>query len=391
MSKVLEAKNVTKIFGSNKREAIKLMKKGLSKDEILMATGATVALNNVSFEVNAGEIFVIIGLSGSGKSTIVRCLNMLHHPTFGEISYQGTSLNKLKRKEIQAFRREKTAMVFQNFGLLSHRNVLANVSFGLEIKGVKKEIREEKAKKMINLVGLSGWENSEISSLSGGMKQRVGIARALCNDPEILLMDEPFSALDPLVRREMQFELLSIQRKLEKTIVFITHDINEAFKLGDRIAIMRDGKVIQIDTPEKMISAPSDDYVREFIDSADKTKVITAKNIMITPVSLLRPKDHGKRALKEMNENNFSSAFVVDEKMNFLGIISLDSAIQATKEDTNIENHILKDVATTLVDTLVSDLVPLFNGSKYPIAVLDDQGKLKGIVSKAAVLSAINL
>ncbi|HHX81092.1 MAG TPA: glycine betaine/L-proline ABC transporter ATP-binding protein [Acholeplasmataceae bacterium] len=391
MSEILEVKNVAKIFGPNKSEAMKLMNKGLSKDEILKVTGATVALNNVSFKVNPGEIFVIIGLSGSGKSTIVRCLNMLQTPTSGEVFYNGVNLAKLKRKQIQEFRRKKTAMVFQSFGLLSHRNVLANVAFGLEVKGIKKEIREQKAKEMLELVGLSGWENSKISSLSGGMKQRVGIARALCNDPEILLMDEPFSALDPLVRREMQFELLTIQRKLEKTIVFITHDINEAFKLGDRIAIMKDGKIIQIDTPEKMISAPNDDYVRDFIDSADKTKVMTAKNIMITPVALLRPTDHGRRALKVMNENNFSSAFVVDEKMNFLGIITLEDAIQATKEDINIEKYILKDVWRTALDTPVSELVPLFNGSKYPIAVTNEQGKLKGIVSKAAVLSAIIL
>jgi glycine betaine/proline transport system ATP-binding protein len=391
MSKVIEVKNVSKVFGPNKNEAIRLSKQGFSKDDILKSTGATIALDDVSFEVNDGEIFVIIGLSGSGKSTIVRCLNLLHHPTSGQVIYKGVNLNELKRKEIQAFRREKTAMVFQNFGLLSHRNVLSNVAFGLEIRGIKKDEREKKALELIDLVGLSGWENAKISSLSGGMMQRVGIARALCNDPELLLMDEPFSALDPLVKREMQFELLSIQRKLEKTIVFITHDINEAFKLGDRIAIMKDGKIIQIDTPEKMISDPKDDYVREFIEGADKTKVISAKNIMITPVALLRPNDHGKRALTVMNENNFSSAFVVDDKMNFLGIVTLDDAIKAAKANSNISKNIITETARTTLDTLVSDLVPLFNGSKYPIAVLDDQGKLKGIVSKAAVLSTLNL
>jgi len=386
---ILQIRNVSKLYDGNKSEAIKMIKSGSNKDDVFKKTGTTVALWDVSFDVKPGEIFVIIGLSGSGKSTIVRCLNMLQRPSSGKVYYKDIDVGKLNKKELTEFRRNKTAMVFQQFGLMSHRNLLSNVAYGLEIKGVEREEREKIAKKYLEMVGLEGLEESKISSLSGGMKQRVGIARALANDPEILLMDEPFSALDPLVRKEMQFELLSIQRKLEKTIVFITHDIDEAFKLGDKIAIMRDGKVIQIDTPEKMSANPKDDYVKEFIDSADKTKVVKAKNIMITPSCIVRPQDNGRQALKVMNDNNVSSAYVVDGKMNFIGIIKVEDAIKANKRKTTIEEYIMKDVHTTKLDTLVSDIVPLFTDAGYPIAVLDENEKLKGIVSKVAVLSSM--
>ena len=230
---VLEIKNVSKLYGLNKGDAIKLLKKGASKEEVLKKTGVSVALWDASFDVKEGEIFVLIGLSGSGKSTMVRCLNRLNKPSSGEIFFKGKKIQSFNKKELQSYRRNNIAMVFQSFGLMSHRDVLSNVVYGLEVKGVSKEEREAKAEKIIEMVGLSGFEHYPIASLSGGMSQRVGIARALATDPEILLMDEPFSALDPLVRKEMQFELLSIQKKLKKTVVFITHDINEAFKLGE--------------------------------------------------------------------------------------------------------------------------------------------------------------
>lgn len=389
MNKVLEVRNVSKLYGLNKSEAIKMMKAGSSKDKVAKKTGVTVALWDVSFKVKPGEIFVIIGLSGSGKSTIVRTLNMLQRPTSGEIIYDDINLCKLPKKELLQFRRNKMAMVFQNFGLIPHRNVLSNVAYGLEIKGMNRLEREEKAREYISMVGLEGWELKKISSLSGGMKQRVGIARALANNPEILLMDEPFSALDPLVRKEMQFELLSIQRNLGKTIVFITHDINEAFKIGDMIAIFKDGKVVQIDSPENMTANPKNDYVRQFIDSADKTKVISAKNIMITPSCIVRPQDSGRRALKVMNENNVSSAYVVDNQMNFVGVLTVDDALEAKKNNINVSNYIINDVTTVNLETSVSDIVPLFTEANYPVPVINDTGKLKGIVSKVAVLSSM--
>lgn len=267
-SVLLKVENLSKYFGQRKKTARDMLKKGYSKEDILKKTEVTVAIDDASFEVKKGSIFVIIGLSGSGKSTVVRCLNMLQSPSAGKIFFEGKNIKEFTKEELRTYRREKISMVFQSFGLMSHRNVLRNVAYGLEIRGLTKKERETRAKEMISLVGLEGWEYTKIENLSGGMKQRVGIARALANNPDVLLMDEPFSALDPLVRKEMQSELLSIQEKLNKTIVFITHDIDEAFMLGDTIAIMKDGEIVQIASPEEMVAHPADDYVKAFIDCA---------------------------------------------------------------------------------------------------------------------------
>lgn len=386
---IIEVSHVSKIFGSGKAEATKLMQEGAEKDAVHKKTGATVALWDVSFKVRRGEIFVIIGLSGSGKSTIVRCLNMLHKPTSGKILFDGKGIETLNQKELLEYRRNKISMVFQSFGLMSHRDVLGNVAYGLEVKNISKAEREQRSTEMISLVGLEGWEHQSITSLSGGMRQRVGIARALANDPEVLLMDEPFSALDPLVRQDMQFELLSIQRKLEKTVVFITHDINEAFKLGDTIAIMKDGKVVQIDTPENMSANPANDYVKQFIDSADKTKVLSAKHVMVTPTCIVRPKDTPTQAINEMRRNGLSSAFAVDEKMRLVGILTIDQAVKAKNESAPLFDRLITEVLTTCKDTLISDILPMAAEAKFPIAVVDEEQKLKGIVSRASVLSSL--
>ena len=287
------------------------------------------------------------------------------------------------------YRRNKISMVFQNFGLMSHRTVMDNVAFGLEVKKIPKEERELKAMEMISMVGLDGWENQPIESLSGGMKQRVGLARALANDPEVLLMDEPFSALDPLVKRDMQFELLSIQEKLQKTVIFITHDINEAFKLGTTVAIMRDGKIVQLDTPQNMFLNPADEYVSKFIDSADRGKVFTVKHVMVTPSCMVRPKDAPAQAIREMRSNEVSTAYAVDERMGFLGIITIDDALHAKKENLPLSSFIREEVCTALPDTPLSDILQTAADSKYPIAVIDDKNRLKGIVSRSAVLSSL--
>lgn len=386
---ILSVKNVSKIYGMDKNKAIEMKKNGIDKDEIYKKTGVTIALWDINLEVKKGEILVIIGLSGSGKSTLIRCFNMLNKPSHGRILFKGNDIGKFNKKELNEYRRNKISMVFQNFGLMSHRNVLGNVEYGLEVKKMNKEERHTKSKKMISMVGLEGYENEPISSLSGGMKQRVGIARALANDPEILLMDEPFSALDPLVKRDMQFELLTIQRKLDKTIIFITHDINEAFKLGDRVAIMKDGEIIQIDTPEDMSANPSTEYVKQFIDSADKTQVISVKNLMITPNSVVRIKDTLKYAINIMRSNGVSSSYVVDGKMKLRGIVTIDDAINASKESKNIEDILIKDIMTTLPDTLISEVLPMAAEAKFPIAVVDDEGTMKGIISKSQILSSI--
>lgn len=386
---IISVQNVSKLYGINKADAARMMSEGATKDEVYKKTGVTVALWDVSFEVKRGQIFVIIGLSGSGKSTLVRCFNRLNRPTSGKILYEGTDIEKLTKKDLLEYRRNKISMVFQSFGLMSHRNVLENVAFGLEVKGVPKAEREEKARRVISMVGLEGLELQPISSLSGGMKQRVGLARALANDPEVLLMDEPFSALDPIVKRDMQFELLSIQRKLEKTVIFITHDINEAFKLGDTVAIMRDGKVIQIDTPENMSTNPADDYVRRFTEGVDKTRVLCARNIMSTPACVVRSTEGINTAIQEMNSNGVSTAYVVDGKLKLVGIISIDDAVRARRKNTPLMDIIRHDVKTTSEDTLISDIIPAMTESKYPVAVLDAEEKLTGIITRASVLSSL--
>jgi glycine betaine/proline transport system ATP-binding protein len=385
---VIRVENVSKLFGRNHKEAIEMLNANATKAEVLKKTGVTVALWDVSFDVYQGEVFVIIGLSGSGKSTLVRCFNRLNKPTSGSIHYKDQAIEKLTHKELISYRRDNIAMVFQNFGLMSHRNVISNVEYGLEVKNVGKDLRKQKAMEMIQMVGLDGVENAPISSLSGGMKQRVGLARALANEPEVLLMDEPFSALDPLVKKDMQFELLSIQRKLNKTIIFITHDINEAFKVGDRVAIMRDGKVIQIDTPEGMITQPANDYVRDFIEGADKSKVMSVRQVMITPSCIVKTSDGANRAIVEMRSNNVSSAYIVNEKMEFKGMLTLEGAIQARDTKGKISEYFSDDVITINTDATIGDAMPLAVNAKYPIAVLEDN-KLKGIITKASLISTL--
>lgn len=385
---IIKVENIVKLYGKNKSEAMKLLKKDISKDDIQIQTGVTVALRNASFEIKKGETFVIIGLSGSGKSTIVRCFNKLNKPNSGKILFKGKDVEAFNKKELLEYRRNEISMVFQSFGLMSHRNVLDNVAYGLEVKKTSKAERELKAKEVIDMVGLSGWEEYAISSLSGGMKQRVGLARALANDPEVLLMDEPFSALDPLVKREMQFELLLLQKKMKKTIIFITHDINEAFKLGDTVAIMKDGEIIQIDTPENMAANPANDYVEKFIDSADKTRILSAKHVMITPLCLIRTNDPPELAIEEMRNNGFSTAYVVTHQMKFFGVINIEDAIKAKKEGLKLSSFIKTNLQTVKEDTLINDLLELTAVSNYPIAVTDEDNTLKGIISKAAVLSS---
>lgn len=386
---ILEASHVSMIYGHNKARAAQLMEAGGEKTSVFQETGATVALWDVNFKVRRGEIFVIIGLSGSGKSTIVRCFNQLLKPTGGYAAYEGQHIDAMSKQELLEFRRSKISMVFQNFGLFTHRTVLENVVYGLEVRGVPRQERRDKAVEVIKLVGLEGWEDRPITSLSGGMKQWVGIDRALANDPEVLLMDEPFSALDPLVRQDMQFELLQIQRKLGKTILFITHDINEAFKLGDTVAIMRDGKIVQIDTPAGMSMAPADDYVRAFIESADKANVLSVSSIMATPTCIVREGDDPAIAVREMGREHLSTAYAVDHDMRLLGVVPVDAALQCWREKRPLAEAIQRECVTTSPDVSVRDIMPIAAETRYPIAVVGDDGVLLGIVSRASVLSTM--
>ncbi len=385
---IMKTENLTKLYGRNKSEALNLLKKGTDKATVLDKTGVTVALYDVNLAIKPGELFVIIGLSGSGKSTLVRCFNRLNTPTRGNVYFKDQALKSLNKEQLIQLRREKIAMVFQHFGLMSHRNVIENVEYGLEIKGVDKAERHKIAQNMLDMVGLKDVEAMDLTSLSGGMKQRVGLARALANDPEVLLMDEPFSALDPLVKRDMQFELLKIHQKLKRTIIFITHDINEAFKLGDRVAIMRDGRLIQVDTPENMMSNPADDYVQDFIDGADRSQVMSVRKVMITPSTIVWSSDGPRRAIQEMRANNVPSAYVCDQDMQFQGVITLEGALELQKHKTKVADYMIRDVTTIHADATIADVMPIAADTKFPIPVLED-GKLIGIVSKASVIETL--
>ena len=279
MSKI-EINNVYKIFGSNPKSILPMVKEGASKEEILDKTGHTVGLDNVTLKIEEGEIFVCMGLSGSGKSTLIRHLNRLIDPTDGEIIVEGTNVMSLNKQQLIEFRRHKMSMVFQRFGLFPHRTVIDNVGYGLEMQGVAEAERKKTAMEKIEAVGLSGFENQYPAQLSGGMQQRVGLARALANDTDIMLMDEAFSALDPLIRSDMQKQLIDLQSELKKTIVFITHDLDESLRLGDHIGILNHGKLVQVGTPVDIIMNPADDYVKAFVKDVNRTKVIKAKTIM---------------------------------------------------------------------------------------------------------------
>ncbi|MDY0406242.1 glycine betaine/L-proline ABC transporter ATP-binding protein [Virgibacillus sp. 179-BFC.A HS] len=386
---IIQVENLTKVFGKNTKQALKLMNEGLSKNEILEKTGSTVGVNRASFSVEAGEIFVIMGLSGSGKSTLVRLINRLIEPTQGSILIDGEDLSKMDKKALRKIRREKLSMVFQRFALFPHRTILENAEFGLEIQNVDKTERKERARKALELVGLNGYIQQTPSQLSGGMQQRVGLARALANDPEVLLMDEAFSALDPLIRKEMQDELIDLQASMKKTIIFITHDLDEALRLGDRIALMKDGAIVQIGTPEEILVNPANDYVEKFVEDVDRTKILTAHHIMKRPEAVNIEK-HGPRvALERMQKEGISSILVVDSQRNLKGYVTADDASDAKKNNIRDLNEILKtDIKKVEKDTTMHEIFNVINGSPIPVAVVEDE-KLAGIIVRGAVIAAL--
>lgn len=386
----ISVKNLTKIFGSNPKEGLKRLEKGEGKEKILAETGLTVGVNKASFDVKAGEFFVIMGLSGSGKSTLIRLVNRLIEPTAGEVLIDGKDITKMSKQDLIETRRKKLGMVFQKFALFPHRTVLTNVEYGLEIQGVSKDEREKQALKSIEAVGLKGYENSYPDELSGGMQQRVGLARALANDTDILLMDEAFSALDPLIRKEMQDELLNLQSQLNKTILFITHDLDEALKLGDRIAIMKHGKIVQIGTAEEILENPANEYVSNFVKDVDRSKVLLASNVMKKPDVITTWKDGPRVAIRKMEEAGLSSIFVVDKEKKLKGILTIDDAVKAYKENKWVEDMLVTDYHTTSPDTPLSDLIGVAAETKYPIAVVENE-KLLGIIVRVSILSGLIL
>ncbi len=386
---IISVEGLTRVFGQDPQKALELRNSGRSKEEIYEETGDTLALYDVSFEVMPGEIFVLMGLSGSGKSTLLRCINRLIEPTGGRILIDEEDIVSMSQEELRAVRRRKLGMVFQSFALLPHRTVLDNVVFGLEVQGIPEDERYQRGEELLQMVGLGDYGASMPSHLSGGMKQRVGLARALAGDPEILLMDEAFSALDPLIRREMQDELLDLQQRLNKTIIFVTHDLNEALKLGDRIALMRDGEIVQIGTPEEILTNPENAYVERFVAGVDMTKVLSASDVMRRPEPVARCTAGPRVALHLMEEHDIGSVFVVDRGRRLKGLVTLDNTLEAVRAGRGLEEIIITDVPTVAPDTPLTDIISVIAGSPYPVAVVDDENRLQGLVFRGAILGAL--
>lgn len=387
---ILEVKHLTKIFGKKKKKALELVQAGKSKQDILKETGATVGVYDVNFEVREGEIFVIMGLSGSGKSTLVRMLNRLIEPTSGEIYIDGKDIAKMTDEELRQLRRSSINMVFQSFGLFPHYTVLENTEFGLEVRGVPKEERQKIAEEILENLSLYDFRNQYPSQLSGGMQQRVGLARALTNNPAILLMDEAFSALDPLIRREMQDELLELQADQKRTIIFITHDLNEALRIGDRIAIMADGQIMQIGTGEEILTNPANDFVREFVEEVDRSKVLTAQNIM-TPAFTTNIEIDGPRvALNRMRKEEVSMLLAIDRHRQLKGSLTAEAAREAREKMLPLKEVIDKNVKTVSPDALITDIFDLIHDSPTPLAVIDNRNRLMGVIIRGRVIEALS-
>lgn len=385
----LEVHNLTKIFGRKRKAALNLVKQQVSKTEILKKTGATVGVYDANFKVKAGEIFVIMGLSGSGKSTLIRMLNRLINPTSGQIYIDGKDVAKMNEEELRQVRREKINMVFQNFGLFPHKTILENTEYGLEVRGVAKEKRRQLAEAALDSANLLAFKDQYPNQLSGGMQQRVGLARALANDPDILLMDEAFSALDPLIRRDMQDELLTLQEEKQRTIIFITHDLNEALRIGDRIAIMNDGQILQIGTGEEILTNPQNDFIKEFVEDVDRSKVLTAQNIMTAPFTTNIENDGPNVALSRMRVEEVSMLLAVDKRRQLKGSLTAEAALKARKEKLPLTEVIDKNVKTVSPDTLITDIFDLIYDSPTPLAVVNENGRLLGVIIKGRVLEAL--
>ncbi|CAM2873580.1 glycine betaine/L-proline ABC transporter ATP-binding protein [Weissella confusa] len=387
MAKV-EIEHLTKIFGKRVKPALQMVQQQASKTEILKKTGATVGVYDANLSIEEGEIFVIMGLSGSGKSTLIRLLNRLIEPTSGSIKIDGEDISTMSKEQLLEVRRKKMSMVFQSFGLFPHRTILENTEYGLEVQGVPKEERRERAEKALDNANLLAFKDQYPNQLSGGMQQRVGLARALANNPEILLMDEAFSALDPLIRRDMQDELLDLQANASQTIIFISHDLNEALRIGDRIAIMKDGQIQQVGTGEEILTAPANDYVRAFIEDVDRSKVLTAERIMIPPITTNIDVDGPAVALKKMRTEEVSGLVAVDRRRQFQGFISSEDALRARRENIGLRD-VMTEMPTVARDMLVADIMPLIYDAPTPLAVVDN-GRLLGVIIRGRVLEALS-
>ncbi|MCF2586630.1 quaternary amine ABC transporter ATP-binding protein [Brevibacterium sp. UCMA 11752] len=385
---VVKASNVYKVFGKRQKEVVKRLEEGADRDELTKL--GTAAVIDASFEVEAGEIFVVMGLSGSGKSTLIRTLNGLWAPTTGSVEVLGTDIAKIDAAALRKVRSEHVSMVFQHFALLPHRTVRDNASYALEIRGTEKAKRDEVADRWLKAVGLEGWGDKYPEQLSGGMQQRVGLARALAAETDILLMDEAFSALDPLIRREMQEQLVELQGELKKTIIFITHDLNEAMFLGDRIAVMRNGRIVQVGTPEEILTDPANDYVAQFVHDVDRARVLTASNVMEKARQVVTNQNGPRLALRNMRESNASAIYVTDRHRKFLGVVSDRDCIDHLRNGGKTLDEIIQPMSTSASpeDLLIELFLPS-SETPLPVPVTNDEGHLVGVVPRATLLAAL--
>ena len=393
MTVKLEVKSLYKIFGEQPEKVFKLLEKGHDRASILKKTGQTLGVHGVDLAIHEGEIFVVMGLSGSGKSTLVRLFNRLIEPTRGQVLIDGEDIAAMSESELRQVRRKKISMVFQSFALMPHLSVLENTAFGLELAGVPLLERQESARQALNQVGLGQWVDSFPDALSGGMKQRVGLARALANDPDILLMDEAFSALDPLIRTEMQDELLKLQASHQRTIVFISHDLDEAMRIGDRIAIMQDGQVIQVGTPDEILSQPANDYVRAFFRGVDLANVFSARDIVSRkqmPLIKKHTTDGPGNALRQLKDQEREFGYVVDRSRRFLGVVSVESLGQAVQNKGSLEQALLADIQPILGDTSLNELISQVASAPCQVPVVEEDGTYLGLISKANLLNTLD-
>jgi glycine betaine/proline transport system ATP-binding protein len=391
----IRVENLYKIFGNKPQAGLKMLKEGHDKASVLDKTGMTVGVDNASFSIEAGEIFVIMGLSGSGKSTIVRMLNRLIEPTAGSVFVNGEEVTAMNTEELVRFRLHNMSMVFQSFALMPHQTVLDNAAFGMELAGVDKAKRHERAREALAQVGLEGWEDQYPSQLSGGMQQRVGLARGLAVDPEILLMDEAFSALDPLIRTEMQDELLKLQEEHQRTIVFISHDLDEALRIGDRIAIMEGGQVVQVGTPDEILQNPANDYVRAFFRGVDPTGVISAGDIVrdTYPTMVVTKKGSLRTAHEILSGSERDYGYALDARRRFLGVVSSESvrdALESGKPSNPLSQAFIEEAEAAHMDDSMQDILPKVATSPWPVPVVDENGVYKGVVSKYRFLTTLH-
>lgn len=388
----IKVNNLWKIFGKDPKRILSKKFKDLPKDEVQVKTGCIIGMRDISLDIKKGEFYILMGLSGSGKSTLIRNLIRLVNPTSGSIEIDGKDITKMNNEQLLKFRRDNFGMVFQHYGLLPHLTVLDNAAYGLKIKGLPKGERYAKAMTALETVGLKGWEEYYPTSLSGGMQQRVGLARALANEPEILLMDEPFSGLDPLIRRQMQDELIELQDKLQKTIIFVTHDLHEALKLGDRIAIMRNGELVQVGTPEDILTSPADEYVSNFVQDASPAKVLTAGKIMEEPKVLLYNWEGPKTAQTILGSNNRRAALVVDKSHKLVGVLRESKLQKLLSENCSLKNipsEYIDKVESVTEDTIVEELFPIATKNSFSIPVCDENKKLLGVVTTDSIFESI--